>query len=147
VSGNRLHILYTALRTEKAGSYSVGSSIIPKEEDLVSMCLDEDRLWMLANSPILSVVEGKGSLFVLYEGTLGNIDSLLARKELTMTDKYEFKHITNSSGLRFKTILPIEDRIYLVGGLAHHASNNECFREDYVLEKVKDRFRLKMRKL
>ena len=84
LSGCRLQIIYTALRTEKSRHYNSGNFIIPKEEDLVSMCLDEDRLWILANSPVINPVDGKYSLYVLYEGSMNNMSHLLARKELLM---------------------------------------------------------------
>lgn len=67
-----------SLRLDKAvGNES--NTVIPKEEDLISLCLDEDRLWMLANSPILKELENKYS-FKLYEGSLGDLNFLLKKK-------------------------------------------------------------------
>ena len=66
LNGYKLHIIYTALRTERNSHYNAGNYIIPKEEDLVSICLDEDRLWILASSPIVSPLDAKNNLFMLY---------------------------------------------------------------------------------
>ena len=50
-----------------------------------------------------------------------------------MIEKYEFKNISNPSFLKYKTVYPIEDRIYLFGGISLPASNGGQFREDYVM--------------
>lgn len=54
LTGGRVFIINTSLRTEKSGNYNIGNYVIPKEQDLISMCLQEDRMWMLANSPVLN---------------------------------------------------------------------------------------------
>lgn len=84
VDSGLLSIVNISLRLDKIGGIgSQNNTVIPKEEDLVSLCLDEDRLWMLANSPILKEMENKPS-FKLYEGSLSDVNFLLKKKELMM---------------------------------------------------------------
>lgn len=61
----RLHIINTVLRTERVGQYSVGHNIIPKEEDIISVYLDEDKLWALISSPVINPVDNKPNRFYL----------------------------------------------------------------------------------
>ena len=122
--------------------------MIPKEEDLVSLYVEEDKLWMLAQSPILNPLDAKANLYILYEGSLLNINSLMTRKELLMSERYEFKYIQNQLVLKYKSIFSFEERIYLVGGLnITNNNNNLAYREDYILEKIKDKLRIRVRRV
>lgn len=47
---------------------------MPREDDIVSLCLEEDRLYLLSNSPIIHSIDRTGLKFVLYEGSLTNIN-------------------------------------------------------------------------
>jgi hypothetical protein len=62
--------------------------LIPKEEDLVSLCLEEDHLLLLSNSPILHSLDNKPNNYVLYEGSLANMSDLLTRRELPMQERF-----------------------------------------------------------
>ena len=72
----------------KTGSYNGSNYVIPKEEDLISLCLEEDRLWMLAVSPHLTHIALGRKTLALFEGSLSNINHLLNRKELLMNEEF-----------------------------------------------------------
>jgi hypothetical protein len=100
-------------------------------------------LWMLANSPILKSLESKSN-FKLYEGSLANVSFLLNKKELLMNERYEFRQAT---GLKEKTLYASDEKIYLLGGLPSWEGKSDQYREDYILERVKDKFKQRVRKL
>ncbi len=52
----------------------------PKEEDLVSLCLDEDRLLLLSSSPVLHSLDNRPNNYFLYEGSLANMADLVTRR-------------------------------------------------------------------
>lgn len=54
--------------------------IIPKEEDVISLCLDEDKLLMLAPAPLLPQFDARIGVYTLYEGSLTNLNDILLRR-------------------------------------------------------------------
>jgi hypothetical protein len=80
IVAGRLYLVYTALKADKSSSYNMGNFLIPKEEDLASVHLDEDRLLLLSNSPVLHSLENKPNNYILYEGSLANINDLVTRR-------------------------------------------------------------------
>ena len=64
-----------------------------------------------------------------------------------MTEKYEFKYIQNPSVLKYKTIVPFEEKIFLIGGISTINQNNAYVREDFILEKTKDKYKIKIKKM
>jgi hypothetical protein len=144
VVGGRLYLVYTALKTEKSNNYNIGNFLIPKGEDLASVRLDEDRLLLLSNSPVLHSLDNRPNNYILYEGSLANMTDLVTRRELPMHERFEFRGPSRQQqSLKYKTIFTLDDRIFLLGGLSK--DSNE--REDYILERNKDKLRRKVRRL
>jgi hypothetical protein len=129
----------TALKTDKSSHYNTAPFLIPREEDLVSMCLEEDKLLLLSSSMLCSMDNPSSlsnlSSYSLYQGSLESIGDLFTRRELPMLERYEWK---SSKGLNlqetivFKTIFALDDKIYLLGGLGK-APFPPGFRDEFVL--------------
>lgn len=68
---------------------------------------------------------------------------LVTRRQLSMTQRYEFKSSTLQQPIRYKTIFTLDDRIFILGGLSK--TKNE--REDYILERNKEKLKRKIRRL
>jgi hypothetical protein len=118
LANGRLYLVYTALKTEKSNNYNIGNFLIPKEEDLASLHLDEDRLLLLSNSPVLHSLDNKPNNYILYEGSLANINDLATRRELPMAERHEFKvGSKQQQSLKYKTVFTVDDRIFVLGGL------------------------------
>lgn len=56
----------------------------------MSMCLEEDRLYLLSNSHVTHSLDKVGSRFTLYEGSLAAVSEVIRKKELQMIAKYQF---------------------------------------------------------
>ena len=143
VAGGRLHLVNTALKAEKSNLYNISRFIIPKEEDVISLCLEEDKLLMLAPAPLLPQIDARVGIYTLYEGSLANLNDLLLRRELHMQERFEFKLGRPEHSLAYKTIFSTDERIYILGGLP----SSQGQREDYLLEHNKNKLKLKVRKL
>lgn len=65
-----------------------------------------------------------------------------------MNERYEFKHSSHTSLLQ-KTLYALDERIYLLGGVPCDSNQNQFrkHREDFILQKVKDKFKQRVRKL
>jgi len=63
---------------------------------------------MLANSPIINTLDNKPNNYILYEGSLANMNDLLNRKELVLHDRYEFKNNNETNSLHFKGIFALD---------------------------------------
>jgi hypothetical protein len=93
---------------------------------------------------VLHSLDNRPNNYILYEGSLANITDLATRRELPMHERYEFKGPSRQQqSLKYKTIFTIDDRIFLLGGLGREAHE----REDYLLERHKDRLKVKTRRL
>lgn len=118
---------------------------------------------MLSSSPVIHSIEFSNSKYVLYEGNLSNMNDVINKHELQMYEKFEFKKQKNHM-LKYKTLYAFDEKIYLFGGLAtmqdpsiltlasEHGMEIEnkgkvSYREDYILEKEKNKFVLKTRKV
>jgi len=106
VTGERLYLVNTALKTDKSSHYNMGPFLIPKEEDLVSMCLEEDKLLLLSSSVLHYMDNLPSNLsnsncwsYSLYQGSLESICDLFTRRELPMLERYEWK---GSKGQNFQ---------------------------------------------
>ena len=58
----------------------VANYLMPREDDIVSLCLDEDKIFLLSNSPIIHSIDRAGVKFVLYEGSLTNMSDVLKKQ-------------------------------------------------------------------
>ena len=89
--------------------------LMPREDDIVSLCLDEDKLFLLSNSPIIHSIDRSGVKFILYEGSLSNINDVLKKQEIPMGVKFTFSERCEQF-LNDKTIFIHDEKIYVVGG-------------------------------
>ena len=76
---------------------------MPREEDIISLCIYEDRLMALSSSPILSSLQLGTKKFHLYEGILSNIADIFNRHEVQMNEKFNFKK-QKQQMLKYKTL-------------------------------------------
>jgi len=76
---------------------------MPREEDIVSLCIDEDRLYVLSSSPVIHSIEFSNSRYVLYEGNLSNMNDITNKHELQMHEKFDFKK-QKEFMLKYKTL-------------------------------------------
>lgn len=149
VDGTKEIIINLSLKTEKTSSYIITNYLMPREEDIVSLCLEEDRLFLLSNSPIIHSIDRAGLRFVLYEGTFANMNEVLRRREVQMIARHNFEE-KYEKFLSMKTMFLHDERIYLVGGLCAQQDimgDLKYEREDYVLENSKNKFRIKTRRI
>lgn len=69
---------------------------------------------------------------------------LVTRRELPMHERFEFKGSSRQQqSLRYKTLFTVDDKIFVLGGLSKEPNE----REDYILERYKDKLKKKIRKL
>ena len=47
---------------------------------MISLCLDEDKLLMLAPAPLLPQLDARIGVYTLYEGSLTNLNDILLRR-------------------------------------------------------------------
>lgn len=103
LDGNQSNIVHISLKTEKNYSYNISNFLMPRQEDIVSLCLDEDRLYVLSSSPVIHSIEFSSCKYVLYEGNLSSINDIVHKHELQMHEKYEFKK-QKEHMLKYKTL-------------------------------------------
>lgn len=109
------YIVNLSLKTEKTSSYVITNYLMPREEDIVSICLEEDKLYLLSNSLIIHSIDRTGLKFVFYEGYLANMNEVMRKKEIQMIPKHNFDEKCEKF-LNEKTIFVHDEKIYLVGG-------------------------------
>lgn len=148
VDGVKDYIVNLSLKTEKTSSYVITNYLMPREDDIISLCLEEDKLYLLSNSPIIHSVDRTSVRFIFYEGSLANMNEVMRKKEIQMITKHNFEE-KYEKFLYEKTIFVHDEKIYLVGGLNVQTEGMETKweREDYILETGKNRFKIKTRKV
>lgn len=145
VDGLKECIANLNLKTEKNSNYWIANYLMPKEEHIVSLCFEEDKIFLLSNSSLIHSGEGSGAHYVLYEGSFSNMGEVLRKREIYMGIKFKFTE-KQAPYLDAKTVFAWEEKIYIVGGLSRTCENG-FDREDYILEKNKNKMRAKTRRI
>ena len=94
-----------SLKAEKTNSYIIANCLMPKEEDIVSFCLDDNKIYLLSNSPLIHEIGSKDIRFILYQGSLSNMTEIFNKRDIIMSIKYSF-HKKYERFLEQKTIFP-----------------------------------------
>ncbi len=103
LDGQQASIVHISLKTEKSYNYNISNFLMPREEDIISLCLDEDKLYVLSSSPVIHSIESTNSKYVLYEGNLSNMNDVLNKHELQMYERFDFKKQKDHM-LKYKTL-------------------------------------------
>ena len=77
MDGIKEQIVTISLKIEREINLAVSNFIMPREEDILSLWIEEDIIYIFAVSSIPEVLENR---YALYSGSMSNMNEILTKR-------------------------------------------------------------------